>query len=299
MLTPNALADCHLCPRGCGVNRLRGERGYCAAVGAHVDVARAGLHRGEEPCLGLAGAVFFAHCNLRCVYCQNYAVSHEGCGRSVGLERLAQIFLEQQHSGADTLDLVTPTHYAPQIIAALRLARQRGLSLPVVWNCGGYESLDTIAAIADDVDVFLPDLKYHDAALSQRYSGAADYFARATAAITAMVDGNGAADFDDKGIMRRGVLVRHLVLPGQRRDSLRLVEWFAKNVAGRAWLSLMRQYTPLGALERFPELRRPLTTFEYESVVERARQLGIEHGFRQKREAVGEGFVPRFDGSGV
>ena len=290
------LDHCTLCSRRCGVNRNAGARGFCGA-GSAVRVARTMLHRWEEPCLvGAhgAGAVFFAHCTLRCVYCQNHAISHEGRGREIATEELAAAFLALAAEGAATLDLVTPTHYTPQILSALTQARAKGLTLPVVWNTSGYETTENIARLAGTVDIYLPDLKYATEESGRLYSAAPDYAAAAWAALAAMVEQVGAVRFGADGQLLRGVLVRHLVLPGHRRESIALVERLWAEFGDAIQLSLMRQYTPLYRAHEFPPLHRRLTTFEYESVVAAARELGMERVYVQGAEAVGAQYVPDF-----
>lgn len=295
------LAVCRLCPRGCGVNRLQGAHGFCGA-GRYAHVGLVSLHAWEEPCLAGekgAGTVFFSGCNMRCAFCQNYEISRENFGITVTEERLADIFLEQEERGAATLDLVTPTHFAPQIAAALRLAKAQGLSIPVVYNSSAYETVDTIKSLAGLADIFLPDLKYmaEDAAL--RYSSAPDYFKTACAAIRRMREIAGRPVFDAKGRMQRGVLVRHLVLPGRRKESMKILDWLWQNFSDTIYISLMNQYTPMGDLSKVPELKRRLTTFEYESVVDHARSLGIENCYIQQGGTVSASFVPHFNGRGV
>lgn len=290
------LSRCTLCPRRCGANRSAGQRGFCGA-GQTVRIARTMLHRWEEPCLvGAhgAGAVFFSHCTLRCIYCQNAAISHEGAGSDVTEEELARLFLSLARQGAATLDLVTPTHYTPQILRALSLARKNGLTLPVVWNTSGYETVENVRRIAEAADIFLPDLKYAAEESGRLYSAAPDYAAAAQAAVTAMVKQLGPVQFSADGQLLRGVLVRHLVLPGHRRESIALVRWLWENFGDRVQLSLMRQYTPLFRAAEFPPLHRQLTTFEYESVVDAARALGMTRVYVQGAEAVGAQYVPDF-----
>ena len=292
----NLLNHCTLCPRCCGVNRNAGARGFCGA-GRTVRVARTMLHAWEEPCLvGAhgAGAVFFSHCTLRCVYCQNHTISHEGSGTEMSVEELASCFLTLQQDGAATLDLVTPTHYTPQILAALCLARAQGLSLPVVWNTSGYETVENIDRLAGAVDIYLPDLKYASEESGRRCSAAPDYAAAAWAALGAMVAQAGAVQFAADGRLMRGVLVRHLVLPGHRHESIALVQRLWETFGDAIQLSLMRQYTPLYRAAEFPPLHRRLTTFEYESVVAAARDLGMERVYVQSAEAVGAQYVPDF-----
>ena len=290
------LAHCTLCPRRCGVNRRAGACGFCGA-GREVRVARTMLHRWEEPCLvGAhgAGAVFFAHCTLRCIYCQNHAISHEGSGTEMRTEELAARFLTLQREGAATLDLVTPTHYTPQILAALTQARAEGLTLPVVWNTSGYETVENITRLAGAVDIYLPDLKYENKESGRLYSAAPDYAAAAWDALAAMVAQVGAVQFAADGQLMRGVLVRHLVLPGHRHESIALVRRLWTAFGDAVQLSLMRQYTPLYRAAEFPPLHRRLTTFEYESVVAAARELGMERVYVQGAEAVGAQYVPDF-----
>lgn len=290
------LDHCTLCPRRCGVNRNSGARGFCGA-GSAVRIARTMLHRWEEPCLvGAhgAGAVFFAHCTLRCVYCQNHAISHEGRGREIATEELAAAFLSLAAEGAATLDLVTPTHYTPQILSALTQARAKGLTLPVVWNTSGYETTENIARLAGTVDIYLPDLKYATEESGRLYSCAPDYAAVVWDALAAMVAQVGSVQFAPDGRLLSGVLVRHLVLPGHRHESIALVRRLWETFGDAIQLSLMRQYTPLYRAAEFPPLHRRLTTFEYESVVAAARELGMERVYVQGAEAVGAQYVPDF-----
>ena len=300
-LSMDALEHCTLCPRQCGVNRLAGERGYCGA-GRLARVALVSLHPWEEPCIAGtsgAGTVFFSHCSLRCLFCQNAVISHEENGIDVTEERLAEIFLEQQERGAATLDLVTPTHFAPQILSALRMAKSRGLTLPVVWNSSGYEREESIRAIADAIDVFLPDLKYIDEKSAADCSDARDYFSYASAAIKAMVGAKGEPALREDGILERGVLVRHLILPGKRKESMRILDWLWTTFGNKIMLSLMGQYTPMYRAAEIKGMDRKLTTFEYESVVNHALDLGIIRCYVQERGAASEKFVPKFDGTGV
>ena len=241
-----------------------------------------------------AGAVFFSHCTLRCVYCQNYEISHEGHGREMTEEELAAAFLTLQAQGAATLDLVTPTHYTPQILTALARARSERLTLPVVWNTGGYETEENIARLAGVVDIYLPDLKYNAEESGRLYSAAPDYTEAAFVALRAMVEQVGALQFAADGRLLRGVLVRHLVLPGHRHESIALVRRLWKAFGECIQLSLMRQYTPLYRAAEFPPLHRRLTTFEYESVVDAARDLGMTQVYVQGAEAVGTEYVPDF-----
>ena len=243
--------------------------------------------------------MFFSHCNLRCCFCQNHEISHEGKGSDVTDERLAEIFLEQQARGAATLDLVTPTHFVPQILHALALAKAQGFALPVVYNSGAYETVETVESLAGAVDVYLPDLKYMEETSARDYSAAPDYPAAARAAIEAMFRQVGPAQFAADGQMTRGVLVRHLVLPGCRHESMKILDWFHETFGDKIQVSLMNQYTPMYHASEHKNLSRRLTTFEYESVVEHALDLGMTHCYVQERRAASEEYVPCFDGKNV
>ena len=294
------ITNCNLCPRRCGANRTQ-RAGFCGA-GEKVCIALVSLHQWEEPCLvgeRGAGTVFFSYCNLRCVYCQNHEISHGGKGVEVSQERLAEIFLEQQARGAATLDLVTPTHYVPQIIAALDMAREQGFDLPVVYNSSGYETVETIEALRGYVDIFLPDLKYMSAESGGEYSAAADYFSHASMAIKKMVELTGPVEFSADGQMKKGVLVRHMVLPGHRHESMELMKWLWENFGRTIQVSLMNQYTPMYKSAEHKKINRRLTTFEYESVVDYVLDLGMENVYVQERRSASEEYVPDFNGAGV
>ena len=308
-----SLEKCNLCPRECKVNRFSGV-GYCG-MPADLKLARAMIHEGEEPCLLPAGAVFFSGCNLRCVFCQNYEISLEHKGFPVAEERLQKILLELQEAGASTIDLVTPTPWILQIRNVLKNLRSSGLlKIPVVYNCGGYESVHALQALDGLVDVYMPDLKYFDASLSKRYSSASDYFEVCSKALDEMFRQVGPVQFagpaneerKDKqpssasaGRMVRGLLIRHLVLPGQMKDSVRLMEYLGKAFPkGSIRISLLAQYTPYGKLEDYPELQRRVTTYEYEQVVEAADRAGLL-GYRQFRSSATMDLRPSFEGEGL
>ena len=295
------LGICTVCPWQCGVNRLAGETGACGA-GALPKVALVSLHQWEEPCFvgeHGAGTVFFSYCNLHCVFCQNHEISQAGVGEEISIARLAEIFLEQQNRGAQSLDLVSPTQYVPQIIEALDIAKASGLCLPVVYNSNGYENVQTLESLAGYVDVFLPDLKYKDIAAAQKYSQAADYFSVASKAIQKMVELVGPPVFDAQGMMKRGVLVRHLIIPGQMKDSKALLDWLWDTFGDRIYLSLMNQFTPLYEVSAYKEINRKLTTYEYDQVVDHALNLGIKQCFIQEGRTASVDFVPVFNGRGV
>lgn len=296
-----AQKGCHICPRDCGVDRLHGQKGACGVAGEMVVCARAALHFWEEPCISGetgSGAVFFSGCPLGCVYCQNDEIAH-GAGKEIPVSRLAEIFLELQGKGAANLNLVTPTHYTPQILEALRMAKQRGLSLPVAYNCGGYERVGTLRELEGMVDIYLTDFKYMDSELSACYSRAADYPEVAKAALAEMVRQVGAPQFDGEGMMQKGVIVRHLLLPGHVKNAREVVRYVHGTYGNLVYLSLMSQYTPLPKMASFPELNRRVTRREYGRLVDDALSLGVELAYVQEGGAARESFIPAFDFEGV
>ena len=292
---------CELCPRRCGANRLAGKNGFCGG-GKEVKVARAALHFWEEPCISGeegSGTVFFSGCTMRCVFCQNREISRGEAGKLVSIERLAEIFLELQKKGANNINLVTPMHYAPQITAALDIARKNGLHLPIVWNTGGWELPESVEAVKNYSDIWLTDFKYFDNSLAEKFSNAKNYFENASASLKKMLEQTGEPVFDDDGMMKKGIIVRHLVLPGHTDDSKKVLRWLWENFDDKIWISIMNQYTPLCSEEKFPELSRKVTDEEYDEVVDFAVSLGIENAFVQDGEAVSESFIPPFDLEGV
>ena len=286
------IQHCTLCPRQCGADRTAGV-GYCGAPG-EVRIARAALHRWEEPCISGqrgSGTVLFVGCPLHCVFCQNQAISGGGGGRALTTDELAQTFLDLQLQGAHNINLVSPTQYIPAIAEALRAVRGQ-LHIPVVYNTGGYERVESLRELAGLVDVYLPDVKYFDPALSKAYAAAPDYFARAMEALREMLTQVGRPVIRE-GMLTRGVLVRHLVLPGCRRDSLAILRALTERFSPEDFLfSLMRQYTPMPGVPR--ELARTLTTFEYESVADEVRRAGFD-GFFQGKEAASKDYIPPFE----
>lgn len=296
-----ALASCRLCPRACGVDRLAGERGWCGA-GRLARVARAALHHWEEPAISGSrgsGTVFFARCNLRCLYCQNHEISWGGFGMDLSPSELAEVFLRLAAAGAHNINLVTPTPYIPQIAAALRRARARGLSLPVVYNTGAYELPSSLELLRGLVDVFLPDLKYADDRLAAAYSDAPGYFAAATAAIRAMRALAPVDRFAEDGTMTAGLLVRHLVLPGGVADTRRVLRWIAAELGPETHVSLMAQYTPVFRAAGHPVLGRRLRPEEYEAALAEFFAAGLENGFCQELAAARPDFTPAFDLTGL
>lgn len=292
---------CSLCPRNCRVNR-HVTTGYCGCSNT-IKAARAALHHWEEPCISGtkgSGTVFFSGCTLKCCFCQNHTISQEGLGKEISDETLAQIFLRLQDSGAHNINLVTATQYLPSVLNALDSVKEK-LFIPVVYNCGGYESPDTVKLLSDYVDIWLPDLKYNSSELSLRYSNAANYFETARKAILQMVIQTGRPQFDSSGtIMKKGVILRHMVLPGAKEDSLRLLHWMKEELTeGMFYISLMSQYTPFYHSKDYPEINRRITSYEYNKVLEEAIRLGLDQGFMQEKSSAKEEYTPPFDLEGI
>lgn len=295
---------CTLCPRACAVDRTRRERGICGQTW-QIKAARAALHFWEEPCISGekgSGTVFFSGCPLHCVYCQNQSIANGTAGELISEERLAEIFLELMEQGANNINLVTPGHFAPQIIRAVEAARRQGMYLPIVFNTSGYENVDTVKMLEGIVDIYLPDFKYMDSGLSGRYSHAPDYSRVAKAALAEMVRQTGEAVFAGEpgdSLMKRGTIVRHLVLPGCTEDAKRIIRYLYETYGNAVYISIMSQFTPLPHTAAYPELNRRLRPEEYEAVVDYAVALGVENGFIQEGETAEESFIPAFDGEGV
>ena len=302
-MTISIPTKCELCPRKCGAKRAEGARGFCGADGT-LKVARAALHEWEEPPISAragSGTVFFSNCPLRCVYCQNIDISQGGFGLEITTERLAEIFLELQAQDAANINLVTATQYLPWVLPALEQAREQGLVLPVVWNTSGYETPETIAALAGFVDIYLTDFKYGKApaAAAIRYSQAPDYFDVASAALDAMCTQVGSPTFDDDGIMQRGVIVRHLLLPGQLEESKAVMEYLWERLGEAVLYSVMNQYTPPQHFTDFPELNEKTTDEDYHALLDYMDALGMDDYFWQEGGAAQESFIPPFDTTGV
>lgn len=291
------LKKCTLCPRNCKVNRVVGEVGYCGQS-ASVYVARAALHMWEEPCISGtrgSGTVFFSGCNLRCVFCQNHDIAIGRVGKEIEIEDLAQIFLKLQKEGAVNLNLVTGTHYVPQIIRALEIAKEKGFRIPVLYNSSGYESVETLKLLEGVVDIYLPDFKYINAVTAKKYSNASDYPRIAKLALKEMVRQCKETVFIEDGYMQRGVMVRHLILPGYIEESKQILAYLYGIYGNDIYYSIMNQYTPLKHVEVYPEINRKITEAEYDEVVDFAIDLGIENGFIQEGETADESFIPQFD----
>lgn len=297
------MSFCNVCPRSCKVDRKqsiheKGRAGYCCS-GMLPIVSRAALHHWEEPCISGtrgAGTVFFAGCNLSCVYCQNYEISELMHGEEISVERLRQIYFELIAQGAHNIDLVTPTHFTHAIFQSLR----EPLPVPVVYNCGGYESVHTVAFLRKKIQCWLPDLKYSLREPAARYSDAPDYFEKATAAIEQMYRQTGPYEIGSDGILKKGVLIRHLILPGNLENTKGVLRYVAETFApGQVLFSLMRQYVPWGRASEFPEINRRLTEEEYNEAKAYMEELGIVDGYTQEADSSDAVYIPAFNGAGV
>ncbi len=310
------MKKCELCPRECKADRFSGQQGVCYATD-RIRIARAALHMWEEPCISGktgSGAVFFTGCPLRCVFCQNYKIAMGNTGKVVEKEELAEIFLKLQEEGANNINLVTPDHYVPVLIPAVTRAKAQGLNIPIVYNTGSYVHVDTIRALEGIVDVYLPDFKYYSDALAIRYANAKDYRDTAKKAIKEMVRQTGVPVFFEKEtrkefgaeayndyegtsevLIKKGTIVRHLLLPGQSKDSMSVIGYLLKTYGNRIYISIMNQYTPVIRNKKYPELSRKVTEEEYGSVIDFAISAGIENGFIQEGDTASESFIPDFE----
>lgn len=296
-----ALSQCRVCPRNCGIDRTAGKFGFCRAPYLP-KVALVSRHDWEEPPISGtkgSGTVFFSHCNLGCVFCQNHDISQEGFGQEISIERLAEIFLEQQERGFHNVNLVSAVQFIPQTAKALELAKENGLTVPVVYNSNGYESMEGLRMLEGLVDVYLPDFKYWNNDLGLEYSHCSHYRETASAAILEMRRQVGKDILDENGIMQKGMIIRHLVLPGQYKDSFQVLDWVKENLGEETFVSLMSQYTPMHKAKEIKPLSRKLTTFEYDKVVDHFFEIGLKNGFMQKRTSATSEYTPTFDLSGV
>lgn len=291
------LTSCTLCPRRCSVDRTAGERGFCGA-GDNIKIARAALHMWEEPCISGtrgSGTVFFSACNMKCIYCQNYEISSQNCGREISEEKLAQIFLSLEREGAHNINLVTPTHYVPAIISALDIAKKNGLCIPVVYNCGGYECEETIELLKGYVDIYIPDIKYYSDKYALEYSGAPRYFETAMKAVSAMVSQVGATDIGTDGILKKGVIIRHLMLPGLLFDTKKIVDAVSDTFGDKVLLSIMSQYTPMPNVYSHPKLCKKINPEHYNAMIDYIMCKGMDNIFVQDISSADEAYIPDFD----
>jgi len=289
---------CNICPRACNVDRGSGKTGYCGET-SQIRVARTSLHQWEEPCLTGeygSGTVFFTGCNLKCIFCQNHTIADNSVGKMFSVEELAETFVRLQENRASNINLVTAGHFAEWLVPAVKLAKERGLTIPVVYNSSGYETVESLRLLEGLVDVYLPDCKYFSGEMARNYSNAGDYFEVASEAIREMVRQVGEPVFDEKtGNMIKGVIVRHLVLPGHTKDSMAVLDYLWQTYGDMVYISVMNQYTPVVHQEVYTNLNRRVTKREYRKVINYLLDLGVENAFIQEGETAKESFIPEFD----
>lgn len=295
------LEACQLCPRKCGINRLKGERGLCGC-GLLIRIARADLHMWEEPCISGkegSGAVFFSGCNLRCIFCQNHEIADQTVGQVCTSSELADHFLRLEEKGANNINLVSASPYIPQLIPAIRMARERGLQLPFVFNCGGYENPEALRLLDGLISIYLPDFKYMDKEMARAYSKAEDYPEVAEEALQEMVRQIGSETvFNEKGMMVKGIIVRHLLMPGHVKNAKAVLDYLYHSYGNQIYISILQQYTPIlsnSLVREDPLLSRRVTKREYQKVLDYALELGIENAFIQERGVAEESFIPAWD----
>lgn len=291
------LNNCMLCPHKCGINRLEGNKGRCKCDDK-LKIALASLHMFEEPCISGkngSGTVFFSNCNLNCIYCQNYEISNLGKGKEITAPHLAEIFLKQQEKGAHNINLVTPTMYVLQIIEAIKIAKSKGLNIPIVYNSNGYENVETIKLLNGYIDVYLPDLKYYSNELSKKYSKVDNYFETATKAIKEMYNQVGKAKFSENGMITKGVIIRHLVLPNHIQNTKNILKWISDNMPNDIYVSVMAQYFPTYKAKEDDLINRKLNKKEYNEVLNYLYSLDLENGYIQELGEHEEEYVPNFD----
>ena len=290
------LERCTICPHNCGINRTNNQIGRCKSKDT-VKLALYSTHNFEEPCISGekgSGTVFFSNCNMNCVFCQNYEISQQGKGKEISIERLAEIFLEQQAKDVENINLVTPTSYVPQIIETIKLARKNGLKLPIVYNTNGYEKVETLKMLEGYIDIYLPDLKYSDDLLAKRLSKVDNYFNIATEAIKEMHRQTGKPVFDERGIMQKGMIIRHLVLPNHILNSRRVLKWINDNM-NDVYVSVMAQYFPTFRAKDIEDINRKLTKEEYEEIENYLYRLNLENGYIQELGEHEEEYVPKWE----
>ncbi len=292
------LEKCKICPHNCGVNRLNGNIGRCKSNG-NIKLAMASIHNFEEPCISGengSGTVFFSNCNMNCVFCQNYKISQQGLGREISIKELAEIFIDEQNKNAENINLVTPTMYVYHIIEAIKIAKNKGLKIPIVYNSNGYENVETIKKLDGYIDIYLPDLKYYDDDLAFKYSGVKNYFENATSAIKEMYNQVGSPVLDENGMMKKGLIIRHLVLPNNIQNSRDVLKWINDNIDKNVFVSVMAQYFPTNKAKDFPEINRKLTKEEYEEIENYLYSLDLDNGYIQELGEHEEEYVPDFEG---
>ena len=295
------LDKCMICPRNCKVNRLNGQKGYCR-LDDKIKIALASIHKFEEPCVSGeegSGTIFFCNCNLKCIYCQNHEISQENVGKEVSIERLAQIMLEQQSRNVNNINLVTPTMYVYQIIESIKIARKNGLKIPIVYNSNGYENVDTIKMLNGYIDVYLPDLKYYLDDIAIKYSDAPNYFKVATNAIKEMYNQVGKVKFDERGIIQKGVIIRHLILPNHIQNTKHILKWIKENFDDNVFVSIMAQYFPTYKAQKDDLINRKLSIKEYREIENYVFEINLKNGYMQELGKHEEEYVPKFDLSNI
>lgn len=298
------LKKCEICPRKCKVNRTNGEKGFCN-LDDRIKVALVSSHPYEEPCISgagqntrLSGTIFFSNCNLKCIYCQNYEISQRGKGKEITINRLADIFIEQQNKKVNNINLVTPTMYVYQIIEAIKIAKNKGLIIPIIYNSNGYENVETIKLLEGYIDVYLPDLKYYSDEIAIKYSAAPNYFEKASKAIKEMHKQVGNPIFNNEGIIQKGIIIRHLILPNYTQNTKRILKWIKENIED-AYISIMAQYFPTNKAKVIDKLNRKLTKKEYKEIEQYVYLLGLKNGYMQDLGEHEEEYVPKFDFRGI
>lgn len=291
------LEKCKICPHKCKINRNIGNKGRCRCDDT-IKIALASVHLYEEPCLSEkngSGTIFFTNCNLNCIYCQNYEISQQGKGKVVSIEELAQIMLKQQEKGVNNINLVTPTMYAYQIIEAIKIAKSNGLKIPIIYNTNGYENVETIKALEGYIDIYLPDLKYYADDLAKKYSNVDNYFSIATQAIKEMYKQVRKAEFDDEGIMQKGIIIRHLILPNHLQNTKHILKWIKENMPKDVYVSIMAQYFPTYKAKEDKLINRKLSKKEYREIENYLYTLELKNGYIQELGEHEEEYVPNFD----
>lgn len=291
------LEKCQICPHECKANRSIGNKGRCKCDNT-IKIALASVHHYEEPCLSEengSGTIFFTNCNLNCMYCQNYEISQLEKGKEISIEKLAEIMLKQQEKGVNNINLVTPTMYAYQIIEAIKIAKKQGLKLPIIYNTNGYENVETIRELKGYIDIYLPDLKYFSNDIAKKYSNIDNYFQIATQAIEEMYEQVGKAIFNEKGIMQKGVIIRHLVLPNHIQNSKHVLKWIKENMPEDIYISIMAQYFPTYKAKQDELINRKLTKKEYKEIENYLYTLNLKNGYIQELGEYEEEYVPNFD----
>ncbi len=291
------LKQCEICPHKCKVNRINGEIGRCNS-GKKVKIALYSTHKFEEPCISGkkgSGTIFFSNCNLNCIYCQNYEISQLGKGREIEIEELANIMIKQQNRGVENINLVTPTSYVVQIIEAIKIAKDKGLKIPIVYNTNGYENVETLKLLDGFIDIYLPDFKYYYSKLGEKYSKVKNYFNITVNAIQEMYRQVGKPQINDEGIIQKGVIIRHLVLPNHIENSKKILKWIKENMNDNVYVSIMAQYFPTYKAKENDKLNRKLTKEEYEEIIDYVYSINLSNGYMQDLGEHEEEYVPKWD----